>query len=444
VISRTPWLRIWQTLQLIALSIGSIALASPVWAQAGGPFEPPGVNPTQRDMASALFTACTTGPTLTNGLQTRCDSIAAETDVNAQLNAVDEVSPEQVGAAGTEATRVSGGQLSQINSTLSSRMASVLGGAVAGVQTQFNGEWADLLSQRSGAAGSDDTAMGSRLGAFLSGNYQFGEVDTTFEAVGFDFDLGGVTAGLDYRVTDSVVLGGAFSYMRSEASFDDSAGDSEANSYNGSIFGLFNPTPELYLSGIVTIGGVDYDLTRRIQYTVTGDAVNARTNADTTGVQFSFAGEIGYDYRAKAFTASPYFGVESRRLNLDAYDESGGAGWAAAVDDQEINSLTSQIGARMSYAISTEMGVLLPQVRGEWVHEYSDDGRDIGAHFVNDPARNRFNIKTEDPDRNYGTVGADLSMTFAGGFSAFAAYEALVGYEDVSSHEFTLGGRVEF
>lgn len=88
--------------------------------------------------------------------------------------------------------------------------------------------------------------------------------------------------------------------------------------------------------------------------------------------------------------------------------------------------------------------MFLPQIRGEWVHEYADDDRDIGVFMLNDPSRFPFDVQTENPDRNYATLGVDMSMTFAGGFAVFTAYESLVGYERVTSHEFTLGGRIEF
>jgi uncharacterized protein YhjY with autotransporter beta-barrel domain len=440
----------WQTLRwlVLTLGIGCVASASPVWAQ-GNPFDPKGTNPTQSSLAGALGLACPdTSPALTGGLQERCNAIANDTGTpgsdSRRLNAMQTVSPEQVGAAGAEASRISGGHVSQINATLGGRMASILSGSVAAFQTQFNDEWADLDLHRSGAAGSDDATAESRLSAFLSLSYRFGDLDSTFKAIGFDYDIGGATVGIDYRVSDTVVLGAAFSYMYSKADFDGSAGDGETNSYTGSLFGLFNPTPELYITAIATVGGLDYDLTRDIKYAVTGDVVNASTGSDTDGVQFSFAGELGYDYSFEGLTAEPYFGIEARRLDIDSYRESGGGGWATAYDDQDITSLTSHIGARLSYAISTGIGVFLPQIRGEWVHEYADDDRDIGAFMVNDPSRFGFDVQTENPDRNYATLGADMSMTFAGGFAVFTGYEALVGYDRVTSHEFTLGGRIEF
>jgi hypothetical protein len=307
----------WQTLRwlVLTLGIGCVASASPVWAQ--NPFDPPGTNPTQSSMGDALLPACVSG-VLTGGLQDRCDAIAAEPSDSLRLDAMQAVSPEQIGAAGAEAARISGGHVSQINATLGGRMASILSGSVAGFQTEFNGEWADLDLHRSGAAGSDDASTEPRLSAFLSFSYRFGDVDSTFKAIGFDYDIGGATAGIDYRVSDTVVLGAAFSYMYSKADFDGSAGDGETNSFTGSLFGLFYPTPELYITAIATVGGLDYDLTRDIKYAVTGDLVNVSTDSDPDGVQFSFAGEIGYDYSFEGLTAEPYFGIEARHLDIDS------------------------------------------------------------------------------------------------------------------------------
>lgn len=435
--------------QALAIFVAALGLlATPASAQMmdgdGNPLAPTDeseLNKTQKNLLDVAGTGCTTG-TFDDDLQDRCNAIAGADD-DQKVGAFEATAPEQVGAAGTEATRVSGGQLAQVNATLSGRMASLLAGSVAALETEFNGEWASLGITRSGAAG-DNGPFDGRLGTFLSGTYQFGDVDNTREAVGFDFDMGGITAGADYRLTDTLVLGGAFSWMHSDADFKHSAGSSESDSYNGSIYGLYYPLPDLSFTGTATVGGIDYDLKRKIKYTAGTNNVNTKAKSDADAIHFGFAGEAAYDVHVDALTATPYFGAQYKRLEIDSYKEHGGDGWAMSFRDQNIDSVTTHLGARVNYAISTAIGIVLPQIWGEWIHEYEDDSRNIKTRLRGDPSKTPFNVETESPDRNYGVVGADLSMTFAGGISAFAAYEALVGYDDVESHQLTFGGRLEF
>ena len=89
---------------------------------------------------------------------------------------------------------------------------------------------------------------------------------------------------------------------------------------------------------------------------------------------------------------------------------------------------------------------MLPQLRGEWHHEFEDDEPDTKASFLGDTtvSGGLFTVLGNNPDTDYFKLGAGVSATLAHGVSAFFDYQALVGYDDVTSHQFTLGGRLEF
>ena len=52
--------------------------------------------------------------------------------------------------------------------------------------------------------------------------------------------------------------------------------------------------------------------------------------------------------------------------------------------------------------------------------------------------------RTDDPDRDYGELGLGVSSVFKGGGQVFFSYDTLIGFENLTSHLFTLGGRIEF
>jgi outer membrane autotransporter protein len=306
----------------------------------------------------------------------------------------------------------------------------------------------------------------SRLGIFANGTYTFGEKDEMRGGAmndiiepGFDFDTFGVTAGVDYRFTDNFVLGLAFSYQSTDADLDASSGRVDTNSYNLSVYGTYYIS-DLYVDGIVTFGWNDYDIDRNIRYAIsdaTGGTttVNQTATSDTDGTQYSFALGVGYDFNASGFTFGPFARMSYIRLDIDGYQEkidnnSPGFGWALEVDSQDVESFTSVLGGQVSYAISTGVGVLLPQVRFEWQHEFKDDSRTITARFAHDPGfietnnqQTQINYGTNDPDRDFFNVGAGLSATFRGGVLAFFYYETVLGLDDVTAHSIVLGVRKE-
>src|SRR2546422_944331 len=79
-----------------------------------------------------------------------------------------------------------------------------------------------------GAAG-----QAGRLSAFLNGSFSTGKLDATDREAGFDFDSGGVTAGVDYRLTPNLVLGVAFGYVRTSADFSQSGGKLDSDDFSG-------------------------------------------------------------------------------------------------------------------------------------------------------------------------------------------------------------------
>ena len=425
-------------------------LAAPAAAQ---------LNDTQVSMGAAIRDDC---PESGNkpAFQSRCNSVVgASVDMMAAavLASLQEVSPEQINSQGTQTTRTDSGEVASVGAGIANRLGLLRAGSIARFQIELNGNevYANELSELGpggvtrGAAGADAGTPG-RLGVYLHGSYQFGTVDSTFDAVGFDYDNGGITAGADYRVLDDLILGGAFTWWHTDSQFNGDGGETTSNLYNGSIYGSYYPIWGLYLTALASSGGLDYETERRIQYTITpsmsqsGDKVNATATGSPSAKQWSVHGGLGYDFDLGPATLGSYAQVNYRRLSIDGYSESGGSGWAMRFEDQRIGSLTTALGGQISYSISTPVGVITPQLRSAWWHEFEDNSRRVRARFLGAGSPEPFVVFTSSPDRNFGNVGASVSMTLPRGIAAFVDYDALVAYDDISSNRFTFGVRAAF
>lgn len=309
----------------------------------------------------------------------------------------------------------------------------------------------------SAAAPAETPSVFKKLGLFVNGILSLGDKDATRNEDGFDFETYGVTAGADYRFTRHFVLGVAFNFQATDADLASTrtagftapvdGGSVDSTSYSGSIYATYYVTDRFYVDGIVTLGWNDYDLTRRISYNV-GTPVQQTARADTDGTQWSFSVGGGYDFNVAGWTLSPLVRLHYIKLDIDGYREeidntNPGFGWALAFDDQDVESLTTALGGQVSYAISTGVGVLLPQVRFEWEHEFLNDRRTLTARFVNDPQRAPIRFTTDRPDRDFFNIGVGLSATFRGGVAAFVQYDTVLGLDDVTRHTVVLGVRKE-
>src|SRR6185369_6042996 len=91
---------------------------------------------------------------------------------------------------------------------------------------------------------------------------------------------------------------------------------------------------------------------------------------------------IGWDVAAGAASFGPYGRLRYIRSKIDSYTETDGAGLALSVSEARATSLTSVLGLRGSRAISESSGVVIPQARFEYEHEFKDDVRTSSTRFA--------------------------------------------------------------
>jgi outer membrane lipase/esterase len=217
-----------------------------------------------------------------------------------------------------------------------------------------------------------------------------------------------------------------------------------------------------YVDGIFSYARNDFDSARNIVYAVPSTdqmgnpvpgttTVNQTARSETDGTQYSFGLSTGYDFSARGFTFGPYGRLSYLKADIDGFREridntDAGFGLALAFNDQDVESLTWALGGQVSYAISTGFGVLVPQMRFEWEHEFLNNQRIIGARFVADPFPSPIPIllETDHPDRDYFNLGAGLSAVFQRGVSAFVYYETALALRDVTAHQVAVGLRLAF
>lgn len=303
--------------------------------------------------------------------------------------------------------------------------------------------------QRGGAAGDSDFG---KLGGFLTGGYGRSSYDQTLIEPGYDSNNWNVNAGLDYKLSDRFTLGGVISYARANPKFDDNRGNLDSDSFSLLAYGNYFFNDTTYIDGILGYGWNSYDQNRRIQYALPSQGVivdqNAHSNFD--GGQTLVAIGLGMDLHSGGLTYGPVARLQYVNLDVDGYSETmsnpnaAGSGWAVRIDDQTFRSTTFSLGGNLSYSSSQSWGVLLPHVNLSWIHEFENDGKVVPGSFVGDPSGTPFFITTAKPDSDYFNLGVGLSAVFQGGSSAFIGVDALLGYENLSSYQVTIGYRTEF
>ncbi|MGZ5000942.1 MAG: autotransporter outer membrane beta-barrel domain-containing protein, partial [Methylomonas sp.] len=398
--------------------------------------------PNQRSIYEGLVSACATA---TGELLQRCQEIT-----NADLNAI---IPDEVAAQGTMAVDFGFKQLSIIHGRIVNlRNSQKQNTTLLGYSTiNINGEsipvgkaLASLGSALGGAAG-DDQADGplrdSPLGFFLKGQFNVGQKDRTINEQGFQVDRKAVTFGLDYSFTDDLVLGAAFGYGGANTEYNLGSGKMANDAFEFASYGSYFLPQSYYIDWIMSYALHNFDVNRQIQFSSLDTSAQSKTNGDQYGISLGF----GKDISVQDFIINPYLRLEYLKTEVDAYQETGGAGLALAFDKQSIDSATSTVGGQISKAISMPWGILSPGARFEWVHQYMNDSRLIQSRFSQAAAgTGRFAVLTDNPDRDYFNLGGSLALNLQEGRAGFLRYEYRAGQSTISDHTVELGARIPF
>jgi outer membrane autotransporter protein len=325
-----------------------------------------------------------------------------------------------------------------------------LGGASAGIGG-FSAPSAALAIQErlrtareseGGGASSDEiVSLGQGMSVFASaGAESLNHFNNRYED-GYQSTIPSVTVGGDYQVTPWLIAGLAFNYFNFNGDYDD-GGHFNTNSFGPIAYLSFLPFDGAFADVTLGYARKDYFRDRHGQIICDcGDVVGHQTGGNG-GNEYSTALLLGYDYPIENLTIGPRFGLNYIATQIDNYREHGNTGLELRYSGQDESSLQSSLGALATMAISTQFGVLLPQVSASWVHDYDVGARNIDASFVADPTNSKFSFKREPVAENFANIGVGVSALLPNRWQPFVNFRTIQGNENLVSYGGTAGLRV--
>jgi len=421
----------------------------------------PGLSANQREMATWFDTNCDrligSNPTDANqqDLAGVCANVRSVNTTDDQVrDALDAINAEEIATAATTTLRLLGDQHGNLQRRINGLRSGASGIDLAGLSVSVGGQQIsgaaleEMLHGLTWGAVGGESDFG-RWGFFVDGKIDFGDRDANDANNGYDFDSTLITVGADYRVRDNFFLGGAFGYANADVDFADGGG-LDFDSYRGSLYSTFFAADSYYLDGLITYGTTDYDSDRRIRYADAGGTIDRTATGSTDGTMFTIGFGTGFDFNRGPFTFGPNLGAYYYDVDVDAYTESGAGGLNLNIGDQNAKSLTVNAGGHASWVINTKWGVLIPNARFDWVHEFEDSVEEVSIRFAADPFINDptnpsspITVRSEQPDENYFVWSVGASAQFVRGFSGFVTYQATEGFNDLKLNEVSFGMRYE-
>jgi uncharacterized protein YhjY with autotransporter beta-barrel domain len=378
------------------------------------------------------------------------------TDDASVREALDEINPEELLVSAFNALRLTAVQHGNLAQRLNALRNGAKGVDLAGLDLEVNGQTIGghalqaMYDDLTGGGASADENVWGRWGVFVNGRYATGDKDRTDNEAGFDFDLYSITTGVDYRIRDNFIVGVSAGFGSVDSDYDRGDGGLDIDSWNAGAYLTYFRDESFYFDALATYGENDYDSVRNLSFESDLGSFSGSTRGSTDGSQYSLGFGTGWDFNRGGLTFGPHGGAYYFDVDVDGFQESGISGLDLDIGDQSTKSFTVNAGGHVSYAVLTDWGVLVPNLKVDWVHEFEDNSETLAFNFINDPFAGDpsdpspgITLRSDRPDSNYFIWSVGTSAQFVFGVSGFVNYQSYAGYSNVDIDEWSAGLRWE-
>jgi outer membrane autotransporter protein len=272
----------------------------------------------------------------------------------------------------------------------------------------------------------------NRWGVWVTGFGDFVSVDSEANARGYDFTTGGVTLGIDFRVTDFLAIGAMGEYSHTWTSLEP-GGHVDVDSGRGGIYAtLFSHG--FYLNGAIYGGHNNYDSGR--------SSFGGLANGSTEGTEWSTFASGGYDFHLGQLSIGPLAALQYTDVHIDGFSETGSFAPLNVHSGSE-ESLRSDVGFRAFYVWQMGNTFIQPFLKAAWEHEYKYSALPIVAGFADVPGPSAtFFGPSEGHDSAVVSAGVSVQVTPA--ISTYVNYDGQLGRGNYDSNAVTGGVRISF
>lgn len=366
-----------------------------------------------------------------------------------------EIAPKDVLAQSLLLRDFANTQFFNVDARLSDLRGGSGGFSIAGLNVRSGrssmsfGTLQDLVRAVQGGGDTDtaeyDPDLVSPWGFFMNGTISSGDqaLNTERYRVKTDFESRGLTAGVDYRFKPNLVGGLAVGFAKFDADISNlSSMDTRALSLTA--YGSWYPRDRLYLDARFSFGSARFDLNRRIDFSIGDQSFSTTALGRTDADQLTFAASVGHHYNLGGWNLTPNLAFRHVRSEVDAFTETGAGMFNVAYGKQSISSSQLALGLQFGRAFSLSHGVISPQFDFALNRDFSDDDLVLEARLAGEGAQGVFELREEDPDESYGSVGLGFVYLTANGKQAYMSYRRNVGQDGINRFTLNFGLRFEF
>ncbi|GLS24736.1 autotransporter outer membrane beta-barrel domain-containing protein [Marinibactrum halimedae] len=419
---------------------------TPVWNKIA---DTPGLNTRQFAVASAFDGGC---PILLEGIETSettvsqqeesffntCMALQASETLGNDLN---QIAPTNLLSLADLSLNNSKASSRTLTRQVQSQRNNFGGFNMNGLALNIDGQHLPIGKLGSGASAD---SIASDWGTFVTGTLKVGQRESDNGDLDFDLGIDALLFGIDYRLTDSLIVGAALGYSNGGTDSNINQSEIDLESTNVSLFGSYYYGDQFYIDGIVTQGQNDYETRRQINLFDVQDIANSEFSGDDFNVAFNIGYNINIQqYRVRLFNEMNYIEVDTDAFIESVAEGSELSGIMTRMDSNTYESLVNRLGVELAMAINMDFGVITPSISLDWEKEFKDDDLSIRGLFVGDPSQTAFELSSERAEQNFANARFGLNAIFKGGFSAYAVIDTDLNRDNASNQAYSLGVRWE-
>jgi outer membrane autotransporter protein len=270
----------------------------------------------------------------------------------------------------------------------------------------------------------------NRWGVWVNGWGDWVNVSDDNGVKGYNFTTGGVSVGVDYRITDYLAIGLFGTYSHTWTSLN--PGSIDVNTGLGGLYVTYW-NQGFYINGAVFGGYNSYDTSR-------GELTNTEANGSTSGYEVSTFVDTGYDFHFGNLSFGPVFAAQYTNVHIDGFSEQGSFLPLDIHSDSE-ESWRTDLGLRASYSWHVGNIIVIPSLWAAWEHEYKYSSLPITISAVEFPGESATVFGPHE-GHDSAIINAGVGTQWTPRMSTYVGYQGQLGRDNYDANGVT--GTISF
>jgi outer membrane autotransporter protein len=340
---------------------------------------------------------------------------------NSLPRAYDQIAPEELTALFTVSLA---GMDSQANQFLKRANA---------LRAGYRGLYIDLYNANA-SVGNEAQIADRPWGVYLETVGQFVNVSGDANASGYDLSGGGLTVGVDRRINDQLVLGGALSYVSDQVDLTHN-GNIDAEGGLAQLYAVWFKQG-LHLEGLLG-GDMNSCDTKR-------QGVQGYAKGSTDGLGWTGLLSGGYDWQNGPWSFGPQSAIQYESASFDSFKEKGSLA-PLSVKSQSAEALYSQLGATLRYRhyVTGTWTFITPELNVAWRHDYLDNSFGLRSRLA-DGSGNAFTVHGPELGSDSAVVNLGTTVQWTAAWSTHVNGTVQFGQDGYQAQYISGGLRLSF